>query len=246
MSVCILFITNKNYFFHFSYSYWCLRTFGKYKGPVHVIIGDDLIGYQGIEDLKDENIIFKHFPDLIFTDEMKNELSVYAPKDIVNSYFRKIFRYHKYYMFDVFFKQWDYVLYIDCGMRICKDINLIINEKKDDKIVANQENIEICKQMFSFDKYFLPLWNKYDFKLKNLFNTSLLLFNTNTFIKENTVQELIKFTYKYYPAFKCHDQGAFNLYFLYDFELLNRKLFDFWKRDDCVAYKYIYGIHDVL
>ena len=78
-----------------------------------LIVGDDL------KDLKYEGVIVKYFKNISFPD------SVVRQMDDVNTDGRNLtkrFQWHKLHIFQSYFKQWKWVLYIDCGMKIYEDL----------------------------------------------------------------------------------------------------------------------------
>ena len=77
--------------------------------------------------IKTNNIIVKYFPDISFPENF------YKINNLVRTDGRnqtKKFQWHKLHLFNIYFKQWNYIFYIDCGMTIFSDIQSILNTKK--------------------------------------------------------------------------------------------------------------------
>ena len=51
----------------------------------------------------------------------------------------KKFQWHKLYLFNSYFKQWKYIFYIDCGMNIYKEIQPLIDCKKENILLAHSD-----------------------------------------------------------------------------------------------------------
>jgi len=176
---------------------------------------------------------------------------------IKNQFRRKVwakkFQFHKFYLFHQYFKKWEYILYIDCGMNIYSNIQPILDEKKEGVLFANRDGVDnetkygglpLFHQFLKNDK--IKEQNEIFTKLKNNYNlytlsfqTTLLLFNTNL-IKKNTMNELIALN-KEYPISRNNDQGIIGLYFYKKWKQLKRKndkiyFYDFVK---CVNEPYI-------
>ena len=121
MSVCVLFVCNNKYINKFQNTLNMLRTNGKYEGEVVLIIGNDL--KEESEKLNEKyNIQTIYFADFYFD---KNFIDESFLKD-------KLFQYHKFHIFDEFFKRWNYILYLDCGIKIFRPIEPILKSYKKD------------------------------------------------------------------------------------------------------------------
>lgn len=136
--ICIVFVCNKGYIQKILNTYKMLKNKGKYQGDVCLIIGNDLINNDLINNIK-HNIIIRYYPNINFSNHfIQHQKNLSRP----SHWFGKRFQYHKFYLFDVFFKQWSYICYIDCGMIINEDINLILEEKRKNKLIANRDGID--------------------------------------------------------------------------------------------------------
>ena len=50
--------------------------------------------------------------------------------------------FNKLNIFNLYFKNWNYILYLDTGMHIFNDINPIIDLKEPNKFIANRDGID--------------------------------------------------------------------------------------------------------
>ena len=218
MNICVVFVCNKAYFNKFIYTCNQLLTNGKYNGNICLVIGDDLLNDELLNsDIIIKNkIIIKHFFDIKFTNEFLNiQNSMVRPPH----WFKKLFQFHKFHLFNTFFKQWNYIFYLDCGISIFSDIFPIINE-----ITENTENTLLAhsdaypsyewKLYNQFDKnnkeYFIKLNNTYNLHI-DYFQTTIMLYDTKI-IKNNTYDNLLNLL-KEYPISITNDQGIIALYF---------------------------------
>lgn len=230
-SECVVLICNKSYFPKFLKTFEALTTQGCYQGDICLVIGDDLVGDEALEAVKDR-VIIKHFPDL----EIASKRSPY----------KSLFQYHKLHLFNTYFKQWDTVLYLDCGMHIFSDIRPILNLKRPQKILGHSD---------AYPRYFWKLRDQFHqeelayYKLAMRFNlngdyfqTTLLLFDTNL-IQQQTFEELYRLAVEY-PISRTNDQGIISLYFTQivpvweQIPLRNKETFfyDFQKRNESDPY----------
>lgn len=216
MSTVIVFVCNKPYLQKFKNSYTQLRRNGKYSGDVCLIIGDDLTKeelnkdnfYKDVEIVKFSNITF---PENVTKarSEMKNHPW--------NCNITKPFQWHKLHVLNCYFKKWDYLFYIDCGMSIAKPIQTIIDLKKERKIIAHSDAYPTFKRKLyiQFDKDYDKEWyqklsEEYDLNC-DYFQTTMMLLDTNI-ITETTFQEVYDLTCKY-PLSITNEQGMMALYF---------------------------------
>lgn len=161
--------------------------------------------------------------------------------------------YIKYYVFDVFFRQWDIVFYLDVGGHIFNSLDRIkdVCEPKgwlyahSDSYPTYEWNLSI---QFAFDLVDKDkekkMKKKYNLEC-NYFQSGLLIFNSSL-IEENTVTDLLNMNEEY--PFVRGDQGIMNLYFTLERNLwkplpIQDKygfFYDFWERNGHKACEYIY------
>lgn len=240
MSVCV-FVCNKKYFGQFIATCNQLVTNGKYTGPICLVIGDDLNNDKMLEHdiIKKNNIIIKYFPDIKFPDDfykINNDIECDG-RNIT-----KRFQWHKMHLFNVYFKQWDSVFYIDCGTHILSDISPMIKEVSKNTLLAHSDaypsyNWKLRGQFcVKNSDYFEKLNNNYDLN-NDYFQSTILLYDTQI-IESDTYNNLIELAINY-PICRTNEQGIMNLHFNCDkniwkqIKLKNEKtnFYDFWCRD---------------
>jgi len=216
MSVCIVFVCNSNFIHKFIDSYNQLINNGKYGGDVCLIIGNDLNDSFIINEIKTKTpIIIKYFPDLVFSDyfyEINAGIEGLSDK----RHLTKRFQWHKIHVFDNYFKKWDFILYMDTGMYIYNDINYIINEREENKMVAHSDAYPSFEWKLrgqfdtKYEEIFKDLNNAFNLDV-NYFQTGMMLFDTKI-IEEDTFNNLISLANKY-PISRTNEQGIIALYF---------------------------------
>jgi hypothetical protein len=213
-NVCAVFLCDKAYFQKFLYTCSQLINNGKYIGQICLVIGDDLNNDQMLQDpfIINNNIMTKYFPNLQVSEQF-----LYTQKhmDREPHWYQKLFQYHKLHLFDSFFKQWNYIFYLDCGLTIFDDISSLINERKPNKLLAHSDAFPtyICKLHNQFDKnniYYNALSEKYNLNI-DYCQTTIMLYDTSI-IQEDTFTNLYNLMNEY-PISITNDQGIIALYF---------------------------------
>jgi len=215
MDFCVVFLCNKAYFNKFIYTCEQLITTGKYSGNICLVVGDDLHGDELLESdiITKNNIIIKYFPNIQFSPEFVDiQRKINRPPH----WFNKQFQFHKLHLFDTFFKQWNYILYLDCGITIFSDISPIINEKTENTLLAHSDAYPSFewKLRNQFDEtnaeYYTKLNNTYNLNI-DYFQTTMMLYDTRI-INDYTYGNLLKLLEEY-PISITNDQGIIALYF---------------------------------
>lgn len=213
--ICVVFLCNKAYFNKFIYTCNQLITNGKYSGNICLVVGDDLHNDEllNCDIIKNNNITIKHFPDISFSNkflEINNEIN----SDERNK--TKKFQWHKLHLFNIFFKKWNYIFYLDCGINIFSDISPIINEITENTLLAHSDAYPTYEWKLhdQFDKtntaYFTKLNNTYNLNI-DYFQTTIMLYDTKI-IEHDTYDKLLNLTYEY-PISLTNEQGIMALYF---------------------------------
>lgn len=214
-NICVVFLCDKLYFNKFINTCNQLITNGKYKGNICLVIGDDLYNDKLLDCdiIKKHNIIIKYFPNIKFTNEFLD-----IQKRMIRSphWFQKKFQFHKLHLFNIYFKQWDYIFYLDCGINIFHNISPIINEITENTLLAHSDAYPIYEWKLhnQFDKtqteYFMKLNNTYNLNI-DYFQTTMMLYDTK--IIENTTYDNLLNLLIEYPISITNDQGIIALYF---------------------------------
>ena len=216
--LCTVFVCNIDFINKFIKTCHQLITFGKYHGDICLVIGDDLNQQLpqllNHEFIKHNNIIIKYFPNIKFPDHFYNINNTVVTDDRRNIF--KRFQWHKLHLFNSFFKRWQYLFYIDCGMNILSNIQPILHEKKVNKILAHSDAFpkyewklhnQFCRINVA---YFSALEQKYNLNV-DYFQSGVMLYDTNI-IDEHTFDNLYKLSLEY-PISKTNEQGIMALYF---------------------------------
>lgn len=236
-----------------------LRTIGKYLDDIVLMYGDDLIEMQEIQEiqetqetlethkiefknqLKSLGVELKYFPTI----DRTRFIEMFKIKPFVLGDGREItktFQFHKFYLFDKYFKQWDKIFYIDVGMHIFKPIDKIIGLDCKNKLLAHSDAYPYFKSKLnsqfetqSYPEVYSKL--KSNFKLNvDFFQSTILLFDTNI-INSNTFCELVDLSEEYFIS-KTNEQGILNLYFNSKLKIWKQiqvkdnttYFYDFWER----------------
>ena len=212
--LCVVFLCDKAYFEKFLYTCSQIVTNGKYNGQIVLVVGDDLNNDQILQDplILQHKIMIKYFPNLQYSDQF---LYTQQHIDRAPHWYRKIFQYHKLHLFNTFFKQWNYIFYLDCGLTILDDINPIINTKQQNKLLAHSDAFPTYEWKLhnQFDKnnvFLTSLSEKYNLNI-DYFQTTIMLYDTSI-IEEDTFNDLYNLMNEY-PISITNDQGIIALYF---------------------------------
>lgn len=211
----VVFLCDKAYFDKFIYTCSQLLTNGKYIGDICLVIGDDLNNDPMLDCdiIKNNNIIIKYFPNIQFSNSfIELQKKIYRQ----SHWFNKKFQFHKLHLFNTFFKKWNYVFYIDCGISIFSDISPMFDEVTENTLLAHSDAYPTYERKLhgQFDKYqktFFENLNKtYNLNI-DYFQTTIMLFDT-VIIKPDTFDNLVNLLLEY-PISITNDQGIIALYF---------------------------------
>lgn len=212
-NICTVLLTNDSFFDRLIQTLSDLLSY-EYIGDICVVIGDDLVNSGKLDHplLKSNNVTVKHFPDIIFTEEFNNKFNSIPREDFWR---HKKFQYHKLNLFNTFFKQWDYIFYIDSGMKIYSSIMPIINARKAGKFLAHSDTypdntwtLEV--QFIKEDPIYSELSTKYNFSI-DYPQTTIMLYDTSI-IDGRTFTDLVELAEEYKIS-KTNDQGIIALYY---------------------------------
>lgn len=215
LKTVIAICSNKDYLDKAELTINGLRTIGQYTGDIVFFSDETLNNDSKLNELAlKHNVILKTFPK-IDTSKIEQKLNSKAESKFKRLR-NKMFQYHKFYVFDVYFKKWDRVLYVDSGMHIINPIHRILNLDTKNAILAQSDpypkNYGIWKLNSQFNMELNNSVSKnFNLSKDDYFQSGLLYFDTNI-IKDDTVQILIDLMNKY-PV-SNGDQGIMNLYFL--------------------------------
>jgi hypothetical protein len=208
---CVSLVTNDAFFDKMLYTLNGIISKG-YGGDICVVIGDDLINSEKLKTPVLQNVIIKHFPDIKFSD---NFITNFNSIDRGDEWRKKIFQYHKFYMFDTFFKQWEYVFYLDSGISVFSSLKPILDSSKPNKFLAHSDAYpdyqwKLSTQFVSNNEIYTKLSQKYNLNI-DYPQSTIMLYDTDI-IKEDTFNNLINLAEEYSIS-KTNDQGIIALYF---------------------------------
>ncbi len=128
---------------------------------------------------------------------------------------KKMFQFNKLHVFDVFFKQWDFVFYMDCGITVLNDVAPMVRCAKPGALLAHSDAYpryqHILKCQFDpSSSLFHEMEMKYDLNV-DYPQTTVMLYDT-CIIEPDTVSELRDLCIQY-PLSISNDQGILALYF---------------------------------
>jgi len=230
-----------------------VRTVGKYNGDIVFFHGNDISNDNEsiIRMIENYDVKVKYFPN-IDTDYVSEVLN--RAKELAYPAKQKIFQFHKFYTFDVYFKQWDRVLYLDCGIHVYGDIQRMFNIDCTNCFMAHSNPYPQHYGLWKLDHEFElrnepeiveKLFKNFDMSLEDYFQSTIMLFDT-VVIKEDTVSKLIELMNEY-PISNANDQGILNLYFIFiskTWKLIPTMdeegyLYDWWEREQHKCNEYV-------
>jgi len=215
MTTCVVFLCNTGYFHQFQKTCGELIARGNYKGPICLVIGNDMNNSSTYSHpfIQQNNIIVKYFPDIVFPDETLHIMRT-CKRD--GFWFDKRFQYHKLHLFNIFFKQWDTIFYIDCGATIFSDISPILETRLPGRFLAHSDAYPLYTNKLNcqFTKdlpYFDTLTTTYD--VSGDYPQSTVMLYDTSIITDSTYDDLYNLTLQF-PNSLTNDQGIIALYFV--------------------------------
>jgi hypothetical protein len=245
---CVALVTNRSHFQRCLLTIWQLRWFGKYRGDVVVVVGDDLrYAIPSIQKLT-IGVIPVYFPDIDREEALTRLKKAENTSHVV---FTKPFQFHKIYCFSTFFKNWKKVLYMDTKMRVFHPIQPLLELDCSNSVIAHSDafpeysrslgsqfNLSDFPEMGAKIEALAPLTADY-------FQTGMMLYDT-ALIDEGTVDELIELSQEFFNA-NSNEQAIMNLWAerhnlwkkLPTEPVESRLLYDYWERDPHTPDDYI-------
>lgn len=210
--ICVVLLCDNLYFDQMIQTLSQLKSVGEYTGDVCLIIGDDLLNSDKLNHPLLNGVTIKHFENIQFSEDFLNKFySIKREKYWCD----KKFQYHKLHLFNKFFKQWDYVFYIDSGIKIMHPIQPIIDSKKENKLLAHSDAYhtyvwKLKVQFDSEDSSFESLSKKFNLDI-DYPQTTIMLYDTNI-IDDDTYKNILELTEEVKIS-RTNDQGMLALYF---------------------------------
>ena len=234
-----------------------IRTIGDFQNDIVLMYDDELVyEFETNEssnfknELKKNNVILKYFPKINRT----KYVNMFIEKPFIEGDKREItksFQFHKFYLFNEYFKKWNKIFYIDAGMHIFKPIKKIMDLDCSYKLLAHSDTYPYYKNKLdcqfekkSYHEIYDKLKKNFDLNI-DFFQTTILLFDTNI-ITTNTFDNLVELSEKYFIS-KTNEQGIMNLLFVSKLKIWKQIqirdadtfYYDFWERPKCKKDNYI-------
>jgi len=216
------------------------RTRGEWKDDIILLVSSGLFNRQDVKDMAVKlKVILREIKDRSF-DKIMEFWKKIPSHSQYNYIITHEFMYNKFHVFDSYFKQWDFIFYLDSGARIHGSLERMKQFEPDNCIYGHSD---------IYPNYTNTLSNQFDFTIMTPHEKFEILYNYNLsidyfqgtmfiydtqIIEENTVERLFELANKYPSAIRM-DQGILNLYFTCE-----RKL---WKQipiKDKVGFLYDY------
>ena len=211
---CVVLVSNNKYFFKAKNTIKDIRNIGEYNGDLVFVYGDDISKNQ-LEELQTYHVIPKYFKDIDLR-EVLNKLNT-RPYKGLDRKLGKMFCFHKFYLFDLYFKKWRKIFYLDCGMNIYKPIEPFFHINCDNKVLANSDSqpkykwkLNIQFNQNSYPEIYQKLSQNFELNI-DYFQSTILVYDTNI-IEYDTFDRLRNLLYEY-PIGMTNDQAIMNLLF---------------------------------
>ncbi|MCH9812220.1 hypothetical protein K0U07_05630 [bacterium] len=208
-SICVIFVCDKNDTVRFRHTYEQLRRYGRYQGDVCLIATGGLCA-KDVPFFSGKNCHVVSFdqielPSIIFKTAIK-------PRAIEAQI-------QKFHIFQAYFKEWDFLLYLDCGMQIHKNIDVILQGRKKGAYLAPGDlNIKghipakiACQFKDLGDGSYQKILNEFD--MTKLFPRSGIALYDSSIIQEDSVDTLVTLLNTY--PYGWGDQGYIALYVIF-------------------------------
>ena len=212
---CVALVTNRKYLRRCFSTVWQLRFWGRYRGEVVVIVGDDLAQSQDHLCASLLKLTIVHFPDF----PAEQHLARLAGADGLGGMeIKKNFQYHKFHLFSPYFSKYDKVLYVDAGMRIMHPVSKIFEIDCKNKIVAHSDSYPDYKSTLEDQFNFVDFPHtreeirRRSEAASDYFQTTMMLFDP--VVGGTDVIGQLQSLRQSFPNSKTNDQGLINLWAL--------------------------------
>lgn len=253
--ICMVTYTDAKYFERAKKTIEDIRTKGQFYGDL-IVMTDGLFKIDP-KFIMRMNIIVKEYPD-IDTTALIAKIKQHPFQNSDGREYNKTKQWNKLYVFDTYFKQWDFVFFVDAGLRIFNKVEFFYPQFQEDTIVAMDDgHPEFTKKFhtqieLSNTIVVNELKTIYDIN-SSYFLNCLFIFDTNM-ITDATLHNL-KCIMNKFPICKTNEMAIMNIYFHKHWTPLNiylrggKILFDWSERDgrmwnEYIALKYPTTYHD--
>lgn len=212
--ICVATYTDEKYLERAKITIDEVRSNGRYYGDF-VVMTDGLFKFDD-RYIKKYNLIIKEYPD-IDTSELVKKIKAHPFRCNDGREYYKLKQWNKFYAFDTYFKQWDYILFVDAGLRVFNSLEYFYPQFKANCLTALDDRHPDFTKLFTetqIEMSNVEVVNEFS-KVFNIhgpwFLNCIFLYDTNI-IKENTVETLINMMNKY-PICKTNEMVIMNAYF---------------------------------
>ena len=226
------------------------RLIGKYTGDI-VVLCDSELPHEFLEEAEQFDVRVKRC-DPIPIEPILSKIREHPFTYTDGRELTKQIQWQKLNIFDMYFKQWDKIFYMDAGMYVMGDINIFFDLIRPGIVLAHCDdfpeysaNLAGQFDCLSQPDVFKELSENYRLD-RQCFQTGILLFESSM-LGPTTVGEIMDLAYRY-PISRTNEQGILNLYF---YETLRQVpiyrggkfLYDYWERfghsrNDYILLKY--------
>jgi GR25 family glycosyltransferase involved in LPS biosynthesis len=214
----LVFFANEPYINKAFTSIHFARKTGKWKDDIVLLVPGTLIkNEEVIKHAQRYDVKLVEIPNLNFSNIIEH-WKKFSDHKSYKYVIEREFIFNKFFAFDVFFRKWDVVFYLDAGssihgsldrMKQCDPVNCIYAHSDTHPTYEKKFNNLFDLNMISTDKI-LQMISTYDFT-SDYFQSTLMIYDTNI-IEDNTVKRLVELA-NMYPNATTLDQGILNLYF---------------------------------
>jgi hypothetical protein len=223
-------LTDKNFLEHFKSLYYSAITIGKWDGDFVVIVPES--DKDEIDEEKFKGVKFFYGKTLEDT-----------PRP----------HYYKYYLFDEYFKQWDWIFYCDLDVLFFNEIDLDLDNRKKDVMYANDCNYSPLCYQFEYRPQERKKFNKkqmerYEWMRENWmstpsFQTCFMLFHKDM-ITTDRFDRLLDLHKEWYIELDLcihgltEEQSIINVEFIDNWEPLGENFVNVYQRANELEWEY--------
>ena len=223
-------LTDKNFLEHFKSLYYSAITIGKWDGDFVVIVPESDKGEFDEEEFKGVKFFY-------------GETLEGEPRP----------HYYKYYLFDDYFKQWDWIFYCDLDVLFFNEIDLDLENRNKDVMYANDCNYSPLCYQFEYRDDEVKGFNekqmkRYEWMRENWmstpsFQTCFMLFHKDMITKDRFNKFLDLHQEWYIDLDLCitgltEEQSIVNVEFINNWEPLGDKFANVYQRANDLEWEY--------
>jgi len=218
----LVFLSNEPYIERAFDSIQLARKDGEWVDDIVLLVSCGLYKNDEIQaKARDLKIILREVPDRNF-DEILNLWKTHKIPSETQYVLQRGFMYNKFCAFDVYFRQWDIVFYLDAGAKIQGPLERMKKACEPDNCIYAHSDSYPAYQWKFMGQFRLQLFDNQDNKRefletylpyleKDYFQGTMFIYDTKI-LEDTTVEQLFALNEKYPVAVRM-DQGILNLHF---------------------------------